>query len=198
VRTVRDSLLLRLLAAAFGTLGDRHPQVVLQLHRALARHLLVSSASPPAPGPLCTVAVVPAGARPIPPEFGAELAGALGSFGATRHVTAAVVDDVDAGTELFGDGPARQEHSRGAVPRTARVRHIRADLRRFFAHLVASGASRCAKFGRRPDRTGMPDMRTPSRDGRAEWGGSCLGRGLATTTLARGHGELYVVGVGRM
>jgi len=92
VRTVRDSLLLRLSAAAFRTLGDRHPQAVLHLHRALARHLLASSARPPAAGSLRTVAVVPAGATPIPAEFGAELARALGRFGTTRHVTAAVVD----------------------------------------------------------------------------------------------------------
>ena len=92
VRTVRDSLLLRLSAAAFRTLGDRHPQAVLHLHRALARHLLASSASPPATGSLRTVAVVPAGGTPIPADFGADLARALGRFGTIRHVTAAVVD----------------------------------------------------------------------------------------------------------
>ncbi|HEV8623285.1 MAG TPA: patatin-like phospholipase family protein [Acidimicrobiia bacterium] len=92
VRTVRDSFLLRLSASAFRTLGDRHPQVVLHLHRALARHLLASSAAPPAAGPLRTVAVVPAGATPIPAEFAADLARALSGFGITRHVTHAVVD----------------------------------------------------------------------------------------------------------
>jgi predicted acylesterase/phospholipase RssA/CRP-like cAMP-binding protein len=92
VRTVRDSFLLRLSAAAFRALGDRHPQVVLHLHRALARHLLASPDGRPATGPVRTVAVVPAGGTPIPAEFGGELARALSRFGATRHVTPAVVD----------------------------------------------------------------------------------------------------------
>ena len=91
VRTVRDSLLLRLTAATFRRLGDLHPQVVLNLHRALARHLLSSSASPPAAGALRTVAVVPAGGI-SPPEFGVELARALDRFGPTRRLTPAVVD----------------------------------------------------------------------------------------------------------
>jgi hypothetical protein len=40
VRTIRDSLLLRLSADASQRLGVDHPQVVLGLHRGLTTHLL--------------------------------------------------------------------------------------------------------------------------------------------------------------
>jgi NTE family protein/lysophospholipid hydrolase len=108
VRTIRDSLLLRLSADAFQRLGEEHPQVVLGLHRALATHLLASPRHRRDTSPLRTIAVVPAGAAPIPSEFGVELARALDHFGAARRVTGAVVDrDVGPGSSQVPLGDPR-------------------------------------------------------------------------------------------
>lgn len=101
VRAVRDSLLLRLDVTGFERFARTHPEPLLGLCRALVRAEAASTGLPdvvtPVPG--TTVAVLSAGAGPVPGEVVAGLVAALRHAGGAVEITSARVDaELGAGT----------------------------------------------------------------------------------------------------
>jgi predicted acylesterase/phospholipase RssA len=93
VRAIRDSLVLRLSSQDFERFVEAHPDAVLRLLRDLTRRLVGHSPKrrPGDSGPARTVAVVPAGASGLPPDFRAELVPALARLGSTLWITTDIV-----------------------------------------------------------------------------------------------------------
>lgn len=92
VRAVRDSLLLRLSVPAFEAFAHRHPEALLGLCRELVRLVAAPTVDVRAERTVSTVAIVPAGDRPVPAEFPAGLAAALAGHGPTLPLSAAALD----------------------------------------------------------------------------------------------------------
>ena len=80
VRAIRDSELIRLSESDFNAFLDQHPVAGRNLSRVLASRLQKTTWSPQTSRTVRTVAVIPAGASPLPGEFVRELAAALSSL----------------------------------------------------------------------------------------------------------------------
>ena len=103
-RAMRDSVLLRLTASSFKAFAERHPQALLGLCRELVR---VSTRPDQPPGrsasTVCTIAVLPAGGKPLSGEFTGSLAAAMSRAGKTLHLSGSALDaEIGAGTSEIG------------------------------------------------------------------------------------------------
>lgn len=99
VRAVRDSELVRLSRAALDRLLERHPRGALEMITLLAGRVEPSVAER-RDAPASTIAIVPVGGVPVPPEATAALIAALRDVsGPTLHLDAPRLLDA------FGDGP---------------------------------------------------------------------------------------------
>lgn len=113
VRTIRDSELLRLPAAAFHRLVERRPDLLRQASAVLVEQLAGNPHGNDRAGTVKTIAIVPAGAPMDLSEPARELTAALGRHGRATCVDSGAVE------EAVGRGASTHPHSsgRGAVAR---------------------------------------------------------------------------------
>ena len=102
VRTIRDTVLLRLSATSFRDFVDRHPQVLMPISQMLARRLEQTSKPVRRTSSVRTIVVVPAGDTMAVTEAARDLVEALRRFGRVEHVDSARID-----AEL-GEGEAQR------------------------------------------------------------------------------------------
>jgi predicted acylesterase/phospholipase RssA/CRP-like cAMP-binding protein len=93
VRTIRDSVLLRLSASSFRGFVQRHPQVLLPIAQMLARRLEKTSRPARRSSSVRTIVVVPAGDSMAVAEAARDLVDALRAFGRVDHVDSRRIDD---------------------------------------------------------------------------------------------------------
>jgi NTE family protein/lysophospholipid hydrolase len=125
VRAIRDSELVRLSHAALKRLIGRHPDSALEMLRVLAGRVTPAPA-PPRNTLISTIAVVPVGSEPLPPDWTGRLVDALSRVGGpTLHVTRARVD------EELGEGTVATLGDQASRRRVAGWLHAREDQCRY-------------------------------------------------------------------
>lgn len=102
VRSLRDSLLLRLSKERFEELTDLHPSLIRRIACDLSERIKQSNARPVHPAlALKTFAVFPAGQAAPTDRFAGELIRALAEIGTTRLITKATVVEAIGGGDLY-------------------------------------------------------------------------------------------------
>lgn len=102
---LRDTVLLRLAAADFEALVERHPRALRALSRASMRRSLRVPELEPRPPPPLNIAVVPAAPGVAVRALTARLVAALGALGPTLHVDAALLATLPRSESLPADSP---------------------------------------------------------------------------------------------
>ena len=94
VRTVRDSILIRLSNEGCNSIAQRHPFMVLQMARTLARRLAAMNRGPGQMTHLVNITLVATNPQVKLPQFARQLVSSLGAFGPTLYLSSRRVKSI--------------------------------------------------------------------------------------------------------